>query len=211
MLEVFAPEQCTVDTVRTWLIDSGVDASRITHSDNKDWLAFDATTEEAETLLLTEYHLYEHVDGHVTPACERYHIPKNIQEQLDYITPEIRLLALNKRRTKRSFLSKNGFSAPLSMAMSGELSQTSIDGPVHLRPIDNASLRQSFVWISSSLFPFSALRRYVTYSKPSIPLRASPRVVVTATSRISRDSHFLFSNSSPSYLREICWLKGIWL
>lgn len=69
---MFSPEQSTVDTVRAWLIDSGINPKRITHSDNKGWLAFDATTEEAEALLLTEYHLYEHEDGHTAPACERY-------------------------------------------------------------------------------------------------------------------------------------------
>ncbi|CZR58938.1 related to tripeptidyl-peptidase I [Phialocephala subalpina] len=127
VVEMFAPEQSTVDTVRTWLIDSGIDASRITHSDNKGWLAFDATTEEAETLLLTEYHLYGHVDGHMTPACESYHVPKYIQEHLDYITPGIRLLAPNKRRSKRTFRAKNGFAPLLSKAMSGVLAQTSID------------------------------------------------------------------------------------
>jgi tripeptidyl-peptidase-1 len=43
------------------------------HSDNKGWLAFDATVEEAEKLLLTEY--YEHEYCHsssVRLGCDEY-------------------------------------------------------------------------------------------------------------------------------------------
>lgn len=70
---MFAPVQKTVDAVKSWLIDFGIDPKRITHSDNKGWLAFDATTAEAEGLLHAEYHTYEHAtEGHVTSACERY-------------------------------------------------------------------------------------------------------------------------------------------
>jgi tripeptidyl-peptidase-1 len=70
--DTFAPDQKTVDMVREWLIDFGIDSGRITHSDNKGWLAFDATTDEAERLLHTKYDLYEHAStGHVTPACDR--------------------------------------------------------------------------------------------------------------------------------------------
>ena len=70
---MFAPGQETVDAVRDWLTDFGIASERITHSDNRGWLAFDATTAEAEGLLHAEYHLYEHATlGHVTPACDRY-------------------------------------------------------------------------------------------------------------------------------------------
>lgn len=70
---MFAPTEKTVATVREWLVASGISAERITHSDNQGWLAFDATTEEAEALLHTEYHEYEHgATGHVVAACDAY-------------------------------------------------------------------------------------------------------------------------------------------
>lgn len=70
---MFSPNQKTVEIVKEWLVDFGIDGGRITHSDNRGWLAFDATTDEAENLLHTEYHVYEHSStGHVTPACDRY-------------------------------------------------------------------------------------------------------------------------------------------
>lgn len=57
----FAPHQETVDAVREWLTASGIHDARIVHSDNKGWLAFDATADEAERLLLTEFYEHEHV------------------------------------------------------------------------------------------------------------------------------------------------------
>lgn len=72
IIDMFAPAQATIDTVKEWLADFGIDARRITNSGNKGWLAFDATASEAEALLHAKYHYYEHAEGHLTPACERY-------------------------------------------------------------------------------------------------------------------------------------------
>lgn len=70
---MFAPSDETVDTVRDWLVVSGISAKRITHSDNKGWLAFDATAKETESLLHAEYHTYEHIShGHTATACDAY-------------------------------------------------------------------------------------------------------------------------------------------
>ncbi|TVY22058.1 Aorsin [Lachnellula arida] len=94
---MFAPAQATIDTVKEWLTDFGIDATRITNSDNKGWLAFDATASEAEALLHAKYHYYEDAEGYLTPACESYHVPRDIQEHIDYITPGVKLLAPRKR------------------------------------------------------------------------------------------------------------------
>jgi tripeptidyl-peptidase-1 len=112
VINAFAPTQETVDTVREWLVASGISKDRITHSDNKGWLAFDATAEEANTLLHTEYYVYEHSStGNVMAACDSYHVPHHVQEHLDYVTPGIRLLATrnqnnNRKRANASFGSK---------------------------------------------------------------------------------------------------------
>ena len=69
----FAPAEDTVTAVREWLVASGISAERITHSDNQGWLAFDATAKEAEDLLKTEYHLFEHTShGSTATACDKY-------------------------------------------------------------------------------------------------------------------------------------------
>jgi tripeptidyl-peptidase-1 len=105
VIEAFRPSQETEDEVRNWLIDSGIPAQRITHTNNKAWFAFFATATEAENLLYTEFHEYEDsVTGGIMPACDQYHVPKYIRQHIDYISPGIKLMApvesyLSQRRT----------------------------------------------------------------------------------------------------------------
>jgi tripeptidyl-peptidase-1 len=57
---MFAPDNAAVEAVKEWLIAFGIHDYRIVHSDNKGWIAFDASVEEAERLLLAEFYEYEH-------------------------------------------------------------------------------------------------------------------------------------------------------
>ena len=103
MIEAFRPSQETEREVREWLIEYGIPAKRITHSDNKGWFAFYATAEEAEKLLYTEFHEYkDSVTGGVMPGCDSYHVPRHIRKHIDYITPGIKLLApVQSHQSKR--------------------------------------------------------------------------------------------------------------
>lgn len=72
---MFAPSDETINTVRNWLVDSGIAASRIVHSDTKGWYAFDATTSELENLLNTQYYTYEHFStDEIAAACDEWDI-----------------------------------------------------------------------------------------------------------------------------------------
>lgn len=94
VIEAFKPSENTVQTVRDWLTSSGISASRVVHSDNKGWLAFDASGAETERLLHTEFYVHhDSITGSKMPACEAYHVPSHIRDHVDYITPGIRLLA----------------------------------------------------------------------------------------------------------------------
>ena len=109
--DYFAPAEETIEAVKEWLHSSGIHPDRIAHSDNKGWLAFDATAAEMEDLLHTEYYAYEHAEqGTTATSCEQYHVPKHVQKHVDYITPGVKLMAPVKRghkktdtKTKRSF------------------------------------------------------------------------------------------------------------
>jgi tripeptidyl-peptidase-1 len=69
---MFAPPENTVSTVKEWLTSSGIDHSRVVHSDNKGWIAVDVTVEEAERLLLTEFYEHEHVhSASVRVGCDK--------------------------------------------------------------------------------------------------------------------------------------------
>jgi tripeptidyl-peptidase-1 len=69
--EIFAPSQSTVDSIRSWLQSAGIEAEKISQSVNKQWMQFDASTADLESLLNTKYHVYEHAaTGKATVACD---------------------------------------------------------------------------------------------------------------------------------------------
>jgi len=69
---MFRPLKDTVDSVLSWLAASSISEERITHFENKGWLAFNATAKEAEELFLAEFHEYEHsTTGNMAAACDK--------------------------------------------------------------------------------------------------------------------------------------------
>ena len=92
VVDFFAPERATIDAVVAWVTGSGIEIDRVTLSANKQWIQFDASAAEAEQLLLTEFHEYEHAQhGTRDIAAAHYHVPHTVQPHIDYITPGIRL------------------------------------------------------------------------------------------------------------------------
>ena len=61
--ETFAPSGETVDAVRNWLLGNGISSDGIHLTPSKGWLEIEATVEEAENLMNTEYNVYEHETG----------------------------------------------------------------------------------------------------------------------------------------------------
>tara|TARA_R110002060_G_scaffold62870_1_gene72189 strand:- start:258 stop:584 length:327 start_codon:yes stop_codon:yes gene_type:complete len=71
--DIFAPSQEAVETVRGWLESAGIASENISQSVNKQWMQFDASVFDLESLLGTEYHEYEHSEtGKTTVACDKY-------------------------------------------------------------------------------------------------------------------------------------------
>ncbi|KAI0398917.1 subtilisin-like protein [Xylaria palmicola] len=107
VIAFFAPHESSVDTVRDWLQGAGISKDRVTLSVNKQWIQFDATTEEVEDLLFADFYIWEHADGSTDMSTESYHIPSKIQEHVDYVTPGTRLRskqhAAKEKKMKRSF------------------------------------------------------------------------------------------------------------
>lgn len=89
VMETFAPKQETIDTVKAWLEQSGIELGRVKMSPSRNWMEFNATAEEAERLLKTEYHLYHHESGHKHIACNHYSIPTHLTEHIDIVTPTV--------------------------------------------------------------------------------------------------------------------------
>lgn len=60
----FAPSTQSLSTVREWLLANGIAAERLRITPTRSWIEVNATVEEAERLLMTEYHVFEHDSGH---------------------------------------------------------------------------------------------------------------------------------------------------
>ncbi|CAK7264275.1 hypothetical protein SEPCBS119000_000905 [Sporothrix epigloea] len=92
VIDFFAPDRTSVDAVVNWLTSAGIHVDRITQSANKQWIQFDATAAEAEELLKTEYHFFEHTtSGDIDLGADDYHVPNDVKDHIDYVTPGIRL------------------------------------------------------------------------------------------------------------------------
>ncbi|KAI0481386.1 Pro-kumamolisin, activation domain-containing protein [Xylariaceae sp. FL0804] len=105
--KLFAPTEETVDTVKSWLIESGIPASNIRHYENKGWLAIDLPAAQAERLLLTEY--YEHASDHsVHLGADSYYLPTDVAPHVDLIKPGVKLSAAMKKRTLNRRTSRAG-------------------------------------------------------------------------------------------------------
>ncbi|GIZ43935.1 hypothetical protein CKM354_000714400 [Cercospora kikuchii] len=106
--DLFAPAGHAVDAVKSWLHDAGLHPDRISQSANKQWIQFDATVAEAEALLQSKYHFYEHAaTGKSTIGCDEYHVHHEVKRHIDYITPGIKLM--NTRSTPKEDIEKRTF------------------------------------------------------------------------------------------------------
>lgn len=115
--DLFAPATESVNKVKEWLTSAGIEAHRISQSVNKQWMQLDLSAGEAEKLLQTKYHFYDHApSGKMTIGCDQYHVHEDVKDHVDYITPGIRLLASRTTRPSSSELEKRTFKLPPLLA-----------------------------------------------------------------------------------------------
>ncbi|KAG9246746.1 peptidase S8/S53 domain-containing protein [Calycina marina] len=120
--ETFAPSTETVDAVKAWLTESGIDSKRLSLSKGKNWIKFDITVEEAENLLKTEYSVYTNTEtGKDHLACDEYSVPPSIKQHIDFITPTLHFDAIVKTNKKRRDLQGRAIKTkPVSGAHQGD-------------------------------------------------------------------------------------------
>ena len=61
----------------------------MTLSKGKNWFNFKASIAEVESLLHTEYKVYEHESGQNHIACEDYSVPRHVRQHIDLIMPTV--------------------------------------------------------------------------------------------------------------------------
>ncbi|KAF7336098.1 Tripeptidyl-peptidase sed1 [Mycena venus] len=116
--QVFAPGNESRDAVTAWLIGAGFDEERLRISHNKAWVHVEnATVDEVEALLATEYHVYQHESGEEHAACDSYSLPAHIAHHIEIITPtvqpNIKLGSSSTRPAKRSGPQRKRTAAPV--------------------------------------------------------------------------------------------------
>jgi tripeptidyl-peptidase-1 len=95
--ETFAAEETTITTVTSWLTSSGISEERITISNSKSWIRMDLTIAEAESLLKTEYNMFEHTEtAKRSLAVDEYSVPAHVSRHVDFITPTVQHLTATK-------------------------------------------------------------------------------------------------------------------
>ncbi|KAI0854023.1 protease S8 tripeptidyl peptidase I [Daldinia vernicosa] len=128
VVNFFEPSEASIKAVEDWLIKAGIPSNTISQSSNKQWVQFDAPVNKVEDLLLADYYVWEHVDtGAKNIACDEYHLPKEVREHIDYITPGIKLMgygntqeAPSKKRREASVRPVYRFGQPVD---EGELAK----------------------------------------------------------------------------------------
>lgn len=101
--ETFRPSAATVDAVRGWLEQEGIDRSRIRLSQSGGWIEANVSIAEAEQLLKTEYHVYNHAltDVKHVGCSSGYHLPKHISKHVEIITPTVHFDAMLNGRVSQ--------------------------------------------------------------------------------------------------------------
>ncbi|KAI0550421.1 peptidase S8/S53 domain-containing protein [Xylaria curta] len=93
VVDFFAPPDSSVQAVKDWLLEAGIEPHTISQSANKQWIQFDAAVNQVEDLLMASYHVWEHkVTGAKDIGCDEYHVPKHVRQHIDYITPGVKLM-----------------------------------------------------------------------------------------------------------------------
>jgi tripeptidyl-peptidase-1 len=158
--DLFRPSSESIESVRDWLHSSGIDIDRHEVSPGKGWLKFDASIEELESLLSTEYHVYQHADTLETHiGCDEYHVPHEVHPHIDFISPTVSTLKVKNRaaKSKRALKSFSPASfpphvTPASGISTGPNSDAETEIPCHTA-VTPACLRSRFPHLSSPV-PF---------------------------------------------------------
>lgn len=177
----FAPSKHTADQVESWLLNFGISPDRLSFSKGRNWIQFDATVAEAEALLQTEYHAYEHSEGGYRVACDEYHVPEGLSQHIDFIMPTLQLEGLKPMRVGKSqnFVS----AAPLPHNLTGtehcnELITIECMRALYQFPAGNSSTPGNEVgigeWADFLYLPDLDIF-YKNYTTPEIPAGTRPQ------------------------------------
>lgn len=101
-MELFAPDDESIETVKKWLVSAGIPAADIVIPKSKGWVAFESTAEQLESVFQTKYHVYHHArsdEHHV--GTDEYHLPEDISKLVDFVRPGVAPMRTNNVKVSK--------------------------------------------------------------------------------------------------------------
>ena len=85
--DLVKPGDETHDLVHEWLLDNGIESSRLEYSPAKDWIKISLPVNDIERLLDTKYSVFKHDHGDYLVRTPEWSLPKHLHEHIDVIQP----------------------------------------------------------------------------------------------------------------------------
>jgi tripeptidyl-peptidase-1 len=139
------PAAGAVDGVQSWLSDVGLSGTL-----NHDMIVVDASIKEAEALLNTTYHRYEHQETRkLAVRTSEYSVPRSLHDMIDFVSPTTQFgLRMKHQSSPLSKRSASPHAPPkypvgVSNASCGDASSITLDCIRFLYNIDHVSSHKS--------------------------------------------------------------------
>lgn len=87
VIKAFEPADETLRAVTEWLAGHGIE--HFTHTENRQWLAFDLPAHQAEKFLQTRYFEHRNSKGRFEVSCDEYSLPPALREHVDFVMPGV--------------------------------------------------------------------------------------------------------------------------
>lgn len=83
-----APHPDSTAAVEDWLVHHGIDPAQTKRSDSGDWITIPVSVAQAEKMLNTEYHIYQHgPSGEEVIRTLAYSLPQALHPHVDVVAP----------------------------------------------------------------------------------------------------------------------------
>ena len=111
--KLIRPSDETLNLVRSWLADQGIQGDKIRLSPAEDWINVPLSVEEVEQLLDTKYSSFQHEDGSIAVRAPSWSLPKHLHDHIETIQPTNSFFhPLPRRKTFK--IADEDFDLPLS-------------------------------------------------------------------------------------------------
>lgn len=102
VMGLFAPSEEDINTVKDWLMTSGIPADSIALSNSKGWLQFETSSSQLESILKTRFYEYSNDKGKTAYfGSDEYSLPAYISPLVDLVLPGITFLEMRKTTVRR--------------------------------------------------------------------------------------------------------------